>query len=317
MNHREHFSVAWAEGRKPSRAAIKVLSYSGFWPGTYVGAAVLCVSQVAGLDVATSVPSMTVAVLFACCTSWGAYVLDRVKLRNAWLDPADARADQHRHAFVVLHARGLRALILVLLGAAAGLGALLHPAMIALPFLALFSVLVYAGRPRARLPRPKDLFLLKNAYAAVGITGFAAVVAIAAASPGAGFEAFGRTARACVIPLSLSCAHLAVRVLADAVLCDLDDEHADRNFRTLTLPTQIGRMPAWNVALGCRLAIVAALVTIPSLPLMPRLAWAGVTALSSIVLRWSSPARVRDWVDLRFAVEACAVIVALHWLRGP
>ncbi|HZK81838.1 MAG TPA: hypothetical protein VFC46_12240, partial [Humisphaera sp.] len=113
-------------------------------------------------------------------------------------------------------------------------------------------------------------------------------------------------------PLALACALLIVRVLADAVLCDLDDADSDRRFGTQTLPNHLGRNRAWSVAFGLRIAVAVALVSIPVLPMWPRLAWALVTVVSSTWLWLSAPGHVRDWIDARFAVEAACVTVILH-----
>jgi 4-hydroxybenzoate polyprenyltransferase len=104
---------------------------------------------------------------------------------------------------------------------------------------------------------------------------------------------------------------LFVRVLADAALCDLDDESADRAHRTGTLPVWLGRYPAWNAAMGLRLASAAGLLIPYGGPVRARVLWAAVTVASSVALRAWRPARVRDVVDTRFALEALVVTAAL------
>ena len=100
-------------------------------------------------------------------------------------------------------------------------------------------------------------------------------------------------------------------MFADAALCDLDDEEADRRHGTGTLSTHLGRTRAWNTALTLRLCIAIALVLIPALPANARLAWAAVTVASSVSLRLAAPTRVRDWVDARLPIEAALVAVIL------
>src|ERR1043165_1871372 len=48
-----------------------------------------------------------------------------------------------------------------------------------LPLLSAVGVTAYAHRARRTLPRPKDVLLIKNAYTAAGITGFASLVVLA------------------------------------------------------------------------------------------------------------------------------------------
>lgn len=291
-------------------------SHAAVWAGLYVAGAVVCLAQVAGIDVLISPRARIIAGGFVFCTAMAVYILDRVKLRDAWLDPADAHAHPRRYAFVSGHSRGLRWFMVLLLAVAVYLGWMLEVWGAAVPVLAAIGVLVYAGKPRGARPRPKDIVLLKNLYVAAGITGFALLVSLAAVQPGADIAVLRNFAAAHATPLLFSAALLAIRVLADAVLCDLDDEDADRRFGTGTLPIHLGRARAWNVAIALRLGAAAALVVIPVLPWWPRMAWASVTVISSITLRIAAPARVRDWVDARLALEALVVAIVLAVSRS-
>ncbi|MCC6428255.1 MAG: hypothetical protein IT435_15720 [Phycisphaerales bacterium] len=296
------------------QSALHVVAHLAVWAGLYVAGAVVCVSQVAGIDAIVPIGTRTRAAAFAFCTAMAVYLLDRVKTFDSWLDPADAQAHPARFAFLAQHSTRVRVLILLLLTAAVCLGKGLSAWAAAVPVLAVAGVLVYAARPRTGRPRPKDIVLLKNAYVAAGITGFAVVVAIAAVHPGAGLRIVWEVAVAHAVPLSVSCAHLAMRVFADAVLCDLDDEDADRRHGTSTLPTHLGRTRAWNTALAVRLCIALGLVLIPVLPAPARLAWAAVTVVSSVSLRLAAPVRVRDWVDARLPMEtACVAVILVLW----
>ncbi len=302
--------------RSGAALLLSTSSHAAVWAGMYVVGAMVCVAQIAGIDAAVAPRARLMAAAYAFCTATAVYILDRVKMRDAWLDPADADAHPGRYAFVAGHARLLRVVMVALLGIATWLGAGLVAWGALLPALAAAGVLVYAGRPRGRHPRPKDIVLLKNGYVALGITGFAALVALAAVRPGANMAQLQAIAAAHAWPLLIASIHLAVRVLADAVLCDLDDEEADRRFGTATLPIHMGRQRAWNMAMGVRLGASLLLLAIPGLPWWPRIIWAGVTAVSSLSLRWGAPARVRDWVDARFAIEAAAVAMILALVRG-
>lgn len=298
------------------------IAHLAVWAAMYVAAAVVCASQLMGID-----DDLTAtALVYAWSTALLAYLLDRVKLRDAWLDPADARAHPERFAFLVAHRHAAR---LVMLGAAmvsAWAGWRLHPVAVVGTGLTIAGVLLYAGTPRhahAR-PRVKDRFILKNLFVGVGIAGFAVPVAGLGAAQGAGSHgaAAGADLVARVlshpalapapIPLSgLVFAYLTLRVYADAVLCDIDDEDSDRAHDTRTLPTRLGAEPAWRAAMCLRLALAASLLFWPLGPFAARAAWAAISAAGTILLRWWRPTRVRDLVDARFGVEAVGVWAVL------
>lgn len=298
----------------------------------YVAAAVVCFAQIAGLDALTPAPARIRAIAFASCLGSGVYLLDRVKLRDAWLDPADAAAHPGRFRFLAARTRPIRALIAMLLALAALAGARLAPWGAALPALACAGVLLYAARPRAVRPRPKDILGVKNLYVAVGITGFAFVTALAAASPANSPAEARALISAHGVALAISGAHLLTRIFADAALCDLDDESADRIHGTRTLPGLLGRDRAWAVAMLIRLSL-ASLLALPALvgrifpgahaiagAIPPRraLAWAAVTIASTVAMRLARPRRLRDLVDARFALEAALVTLAgTVWPDAP
>lgn len=303
--------------RRPNRARelAASLSHLAVTPALYTLGAAACTEQLAGLHRLITGRTAALAAGVVLCTACSAYLLDRVKLTDRWLDPADQEAHPLRFGFIARYSGRLRAASLAMLLSAAWLALALAPWGPALPAIAAVGVVLYAPRPKGRRPRPKDMILLKNAYAAVGIAAFAAIVALAASDPGADLPELLGVARAHAAGLAVSAAFVAVRVVADAALCDLDDEHADRRFGTGTLPIRLGRDRAWALAMWTRIGSSALLALIPAVPFAARLAWAGVTIVSSLGLRIASPSRVRDWVDLRFAAEAAAVgllLVLVH-----
>lgn len=295
---------------------ISALSYSGGCAGLYVVGAVMFLAQLGGMGAALQRVGWGPAIWFTFLTATAVYLLDRVKVRDAWLDPADAQAHPARYAFVSGHSRMLRCVMVAMLAVATwlGLGLGLAPWGGAIPALAAGGVIVYAGRPRGKRARPKDVVLLKNVYVAGGITAFAGVVVLAASHPGSDLGTLGELIRTHWAALAMVGAHLGARVIADAVLCDLDDEDTDRMFGTQTLPTRLGRARAWNIAMAIRLCSALVMAMSWGLETLPRLAWAGVTVVTSIALRVIAPRRVRDIVDVRFAVEAAAVwVLAAMW----
>lgn len=298
--------------REPAlRRIVHGAAHLALWAGMYVTGAVVLLAQITGMDTEVSTGARIAAAGYALCTATGVYLLDRVKVRDRWLDPADAQAHAERFAFLTDRAGPVRALALTLLLVAAGIGALGHPALAIAPLVAAVGVIAYAGRPRRTHPRPKDILIVKNTYVAAGITGFAALVVVVGARPEASVAMLGHVVIDHAVPLALGCILVAIRVFADAVVCDLDDEVSDRQQGTGTLPTRLGRRRAWDIAFGVRLGIAVAMAVIPVFPLPDRLAWAGVTVASSFALRLINPSRVRDWVDARLAAEALTVTAIL------
>lgn len=274
-------------------------SHLALWPGLYAAASVYCLAHLAGLWPDLDPLHQFAALAFTACVATATYLLDRVKLADRWLDPADRAAHPARFEFIARRSRTIRAAAFTLLALTALLAISARPwAALAIPA-AVVGIFIYAGRPRTRRARVKDILLAKNLFVAAGLTGFGLIVLAASARRPADLLDHPAT-------LAASAIHLLIRIWADATLCDLDDEHADRAHGTVTLPTELGRHRAWNTAGAVRLALAAALLTIMPGPRGPRLAWGLVTIVSSISLRAAAPRAVRDWVDARFPLEALA-----------
>lgn len=280
-------------------------SHLALWAGLYVVGAVSYVNQVSGMQ-SGGRGRTALSLVFAGLTAAAVYLLDRVKLRDRWLDPADDASHPARHRFLAARTRRVRWLAAVLLVAGIACGAAVSPVLPVLGVFAVAGVSLYAGRPRHHRPRVKDVLLLKNLYVAAGIAAFALVVGVCAAPmrvwwPWEGFlRMYG-------LGLSLAGLTLAVRVVADAALCDIDDETADREFGTDTLPTRLGRQRAWAVAMGMRLAAAAALWWAPAGNPPAAHAWAVATLITTFGLRAINPRALRDLVDLRLPFEALGV----------
>lgn len=302
-----------------ARRALRIVSHLAVWPGVYVVGSVACAAQVAGLDTGLDTglgtglgtghgaPRIGLVLGFVFATATAVYLLDRVKLRDAWLDPADAAAVPERHAFLTRSAALVRSLVAALWVTGTVLGFLITPIAALAPSMALAGVLVYAGRPRGGRARPKDRFVLKNVFVAAGITGMAVGTSLLADYPRDWLFA----AWDAVLPLGCAAVFVFARVLVDAVLCDLDDASADRAFGTATLPGRLGRRRAWDVAIAGRVAAGLALVVMTPLPLAARLAWSITTVLTSVGLRIVAPSRTRDPVDALFGIEAGVVAAVL------
>lgn len=280
-------------------------SYLAVWVGLYFAAAVVALAQVAGAwpPVEGRRGAWGEAIGLAFCVGMGVYLLDRVKLSDRLLDPADAAAHPERAGFVARHARAIRVLIAALAVVGMALGAVISWVLVPLVVAAHAGVMLYGGRARRGRARPKDVLVVKNAYVAAAITGFAAVVVGAA-------QGWVLAWGAAVFSAGL----LFVRVMADSVICDVEDEHADRRFATSTLVTRLGPGAAWNIASAARIAVGLALALIPVGAREASIAWGIVTILSTIALRAARPRRLRAWTDLRFPLEAVAVsLVLMVW----
>ncbi len=279
-----------------------ILSALALWPGLYLAGAVLFVIFIAG----TASPQPIWPALFALTTGVGVYLLDRIKISNRRLDPADRAARPVRFAFLAAHAPGVRVLAATSLAAAILIAWRFAPPgrvgwLAAVPLVAATGVVVYAAGPRRARPRPKDILVFKNAYVASGIVGFALITA-----------RLWDPAPLLTLPVPLgpwvfAAAMLLPRVFADAVLCDLDDLNADTRFGTSTIPATIGLSHTKRAAITARVLLAAPLALIPIGPTPARFAWAGATVLSSIALLPLSPGRFRDPVDLALGVEAVCV----------
>ena len=285
------------------------LAHLAAWPALYVTSATVYLAQLSGVWGMLTASEAARVLGMAFFAAIGTYLLDRVKLRDAWLDPADAMSQPRRYAFLTKHTRACRVLMLASLAGTAALGAWLTPWLGVVPLVSACGVVLYAGKPKGNTARPKDVLIIKNVYVAFGIVAFAALLlagargheSLAAISHGL----FRHTFVFGMITLS-------VRVGADAVLCDLDDQAADARFGTNTLPTRFGRDPAWNIAFFTRLFTAILLLCVPLGPLPARLTWAACTIVSSVWLRVAAPESTRDWVDSRFAFEAVAATLVLR-----
>lgn len=246
-------------------------------------------------------------------TATAVYSIDRVKIRSEWLDPADVAAQPERYRFLTQHPGRVRLFALILLAAAAIVGAMIHPLVAALVVFAAISTVAYAPKPRQQIARVKDRLWLKNAYVAVGMAGFAALVA--AINGGGTLETTVRLVRDHAFPLAIALVAVTLRIFFDAALCDIDDEPTDRRFQTDTFATSLGTTRVWNWAGIGRLAIAVGLLFASPLPFVARVAWSFAMVLGMIALRWRHPTRIRDTVDFRFLPEALFVTLILV-LRG-
>lgn len=275
------------------------LGHLAVWVGLYVAAATVGFSRLAGLPLSAKALGTTFAAAMSI------YLVDRIKLRDAWLDPADREAHPGRYAFLAGRSRWVRALALVLGSMALGLGATVHPVLPVLVLCGYGGVFLYAGRRVGMARRLKDILLVKNIAVAGCIACFAAAMAV--------FGALSRgwtPADSAPTDLLLGLFFLGGQVLADAMLCDLDDLESDRRFGTATVPSKLGREATWAVALAIHALEAGVMALWPSGAgaYGARWRWGLLTLGTTVALRVWNPPRVRDLVDLRLALVAVAAI---------
>ena len=251
------------------------------------------------------------AVAWVLLTGISAYALDRVKLRDAWIDPADVHGQPRRYGYLRPRARMVRMLAFAALVSGTVIGMRVTPSAPVAAISAVCGVVCYAPGPRRGRARLKDVHGLKNLYIAAGITGFAVIAAVAGASPIGTVAEMWRVAAAHAAPIACAAALLAVRVAVDAALCDLDDEESDRRFGTATLPVTLGGRRAWIYTGVARAFLALATLVAWPCPWRARVVWATVGVAGIAVLRLRRPERIRDPVDLRLAIEALAATVLL------
>ncbi len=235
------------------------------------------------------------AYICAAATAIGVYLLDRVKITDRLMDPADPHAKPGRYAFLHPRRAPLRWAVLVLAAVAAVAAWFVQPFAVLLVAGAFAGIHGYSGRVTHSEPRTrvKDIFLVKNLAVAAAIVAFTLGLALLGSRS------------MCDWPVVVAgVVLLGVRIAADAALCDIDDEAADRQFGTRTLPTRIGRDRTWLAALciGVALVIASTLLPAPARARHARVLWSGLALASGAAIRVRNPAQLRDLIDIRFGL---------------
>lgn len=272
------------------------------WLGLYFGAAY--VIAVLLLDRRLQ----PVALVSAFAAGVGLYLLDRVKPRDAWLDPADLAAQPVRIDFLLTHRRPVRTLAWALLALGTAGVMWINPANILLPPVGIGGVIIY-GSVRGPRARPKDKLLLKNMLPGGAIPGLAVVLAWQ--SPG------GAGAPPTLVEAACMLLGLVLIVTTDAVLCDLDDAEADREHGTRTIPNTFGPGATWVLALAAQLAAGVLWVSVGRArdAVFAAEVLTGANVALSMLLAAARPSRVRDLVDLKLSIVAGLALLAAR--GGP
>jgi len=282
--------------RLPEAVALAVerAGHLAVWVGLYMGGVAAAIAVLSGLR------AEPLALLAAGCTGAGAYLFDRVKLRDSWMDRADRLAHPRRfgYLFRVRHAVRLLAVALGAIGSVCAF--ILHPALAAVTAGSFVGVVVYAGLPRpmyaaVRTRRPKDILIVKNGAVALSMTVLGVLLV--------GVPRIGDEGAADV--LALPALIVLGHVFVDAMLCDLDDRSADKRFGTATLPVRAGPIATWRVALVMNAALAVGALTLGD----PAMLFSALMLASLMVLAVIRPRRVRDLIDLRLPV--CAALAMM------
>lgn len=255
------------------------LGHLAAWVGLYVGG---CVA-LAGLLLHGSVSFLAVAI--AIPAAMGTYLIDRARPLPGRVDPADTVAHASRAALMVRSGGLIRVSAVLLLALASALALVISPVAIVVVVGAPVGVLIYSHR--GQHTRPKDRLILKNAFVAVSIVTLVLVLEGHVHQPAA---------------MAVVGGFLLLHVFVDAMLCDIDDRHADARFGTRTIPNTLGVVATWRLAIVMDLMAVVLLVLAAWMTVLPWLPaiLLGLTTLSATVILASFPvARVKDLVDLK------------------
>jgi 4-hydroxybenzoate polyprenyltransferase len=281
--------------RRPLLAMFRLAGALGVWPGLY---AVAALSWMLHLTRAVPNPPLRVsALLFVFLATTGAYLLDRIKLRHAWIDPADQLGQPQRYEILLRHERLYRALAFGMLLLAAIVGSTISRWAVVAVALTVIGIVAYAPTPRGRVARPKDLFLLKNLYTALGLAGFVALTEVSFS------QAVLKPAGLLVVGL------LTCRILIDAALCDTDDIEPDKISGTRTLPLRFGAGTLRRVGFWCELVLAGVVLLAPFLRPEARIGWGTSRLLGALALLLIRPSQMRDFIDLRFPAEVIFAIM--------
>ncbi len=265
------------------------------WLGLYFAAAYVAAVLVLGKGVSAT------AALSCFCAGVGLYLLDRVKVRDAWLDPADRVAQPERYDFLLARRGIVRSAAWGVLACGTFTAALTDIRNLVLPPIGIAGVVVYSNL-RSTGNRLKDILLVKNLLPGLAIAGLAVIFA-RQSPPDSGDISLW--------PVIGVLAGLSLLVAVDAMLCDLDDMASDTDHGTHTVPTVLGQTPTWLIALvlhalsGGLLVAASAAVGVAYVAV-----WiAGGNLVATLVLIALRPGKVRDLVDLKLPI-----VVGLVWV---
>jgi len=232
------------------------------------------------------------------------YLFDRIKFRDADLDPADLMAEPVRHAFLRQRAKWLRILMLTEWIGAAAVGVVLSPVLGVVVVGGVVAGYVYSGWRPERGSRLKDLAGLKAGLVASAVVGLGLAAVI---GPEINWELGGLPEFDVMHWMILGGVWLIV--FGDAVACDLDDHASDGIHSTRSLPVLMGTRRAAVIATGL-LVVGGAMVTFGGEgggngADQSRVLFAGMIVASGIGIMRQR--KRRDWIDGRMLAVVLVV----------
>lgn len=274
--------------------ALEITGYLAVWPALYLWAAASLFTDLTGRtrpDALASIFLMSLAV--------SVYLVDRVKLGDRFLDPADADTHPARHAWLWKHRVMTRALAGGCAVVAMVTGFLLHPVLAGAPVVGQIAVFAYSGLPagtRSHFARLKDIPFIKNLAGSLGVTTIAVLAARHIGTP--------ETAIADLAPVGV----VVLLVFADCMLCDVGDAPGDGPHGTRTIPVLFGTRAG---------RLMASVLAVAAGGLMwwlePGMGsrWAVAIGLSQVVLAVLPGTLIRNGTDLRLPMIA-GVLLLVH-----
>jgi len=282
-----------SDSMKVGRSA--AAAHLGIIIGTYTaGAAVLALAM---LNAPPSPGPLTI--IFLATVS--VYLLDRAGWRAGCQDPADSICDPDRAAFMQRHGGWVRIMAWLTLGTAVAMAA--WRAWWLLAFVAAAPVTLAAYLCGDLGHRIKDRLFIKNIVVGSAIAGFVVVISVThlAATPS-------------VVAIGVVGVVMFLQVVADCIICDIDDIAGDRASGTQTIANTWSPVVAWTIAGALILTsatVVAAGIAMAVLPVLPPIiASSTMTAMWVILLIWR-PARVRNVVDGRLGLSGAVTWIVL------
>lgn len=258
------------------------------------------------------------------------YLLDRLKLSDAALDPADLLANEPRHVFLRQRASLYRMLAWVFVAIGTVAVVAMHPINLILPVVGVGGVLLYShaktepgeqggaddASARVRL-RLKDRLMLKNLLPGGAIAGFGTMLALQ--SQGNALESFA-VGDVFQWPTVLVAFFLTIVITFDASLCDIEDMDADAAHRTATLPIVLGVRQLWVLATVAQVLAASGLLLafdmmdLPTFtePVQRSLVLFIITTLVFHSMLALMPQRsIRDLIDLKLPVIVWVLYLSL------
>ena len=101
-------------------------------------------------------------------------------------------------------------------------------------------------------------------------------------------------------------------MVADAMLCDIDDRHADARFGTRTIPGMLGVESTWRLAILLNMMAFAVLILAATMDLLswpPAIVLGLMTLLATVAMPSLPVERTKDLVDLKLPTA-----VLLGWV---